>query len=148
MLTAIEKVMFLQNVDIFSEVPTEQLAYLAAIAEEVTFLKGEDINREEDPADSLYLVLDGKVSLHREGNEITSTGPMEAFGTWALFDEKYRVVSATTSEETKLLRVDREDFYDILTDHVQIIEGIFKTIVKRLRRLLERIDSETPQKNV
>ena len=34
MLTVVEKVIFLQNVDVFAEIPTEQLSYLAAIAEE------------------------------------------------------------------------------------------------------------------
>ncbi len=147
MLTTIEKVIFLQNVDVFSEVPTEQLAYLAAIAEEEVLIKGEDIYKEHDPADSLYIVLSGSVKLHRDEDEITTANTGGAFGTWALFDEKHRVSSATCVEESKLLRIDREDFYDILTDHVQIIEGIFKTLVKRLRGLLDRVEIDIPKKS-
>ncbi|MCH7781782.1 cyclic nucleotide-binding domain-containing protein [candidate division KSB1 bacterium] len=148
MLTAIEKVIFLQNVDIFTEVPTEHLAYLAAISEEVRFLTKDDIYKENDAADSLYVVMDGKIKLHRDGDEITVAGPNEAFGTWALFDEKHRVATATAVEDSKLLRIDREDFYDILTDHVQIIEGIFKTLVTKLRGMLDRVSSGFPKKDV
>ncbi|MEE8577528.1 MAG: cyclic nucleotide-binding domain-containing protein, partial [candidate division Zixibacteria bacterium] len=64
MLTVIEKVIFLQNVDVFDHVPTEQLAYLAAVAEEVTYEAGTDVFKEDDPSDSLYLILEGQVRLH------------------------------------------------------------------------------------
>ena len=111
MHTVIEKVIFLQNVEVFFEVPTEQLAYLAAIAEEISCIKGDDIFKAEEPSDAMYLVLDGKVRLHREEEEVTVAGQNEAFGTWALFDEEPRVVTATAIEDTRLLRIYTEDFY-------------------------------------
>jgi len=139
MLTVIEKVILLQSIDIFSEVPTEQLAALAAIAEEISFAAGEDIFIENDFPDALYVVLDGRVRLHRDGSEIAIAKDKEAFGTWALLDDEPRVAGATTEVDTKLLRIDREDFIDILADHVQIVRGILKTVAKRLRSLIGRV---------
>lgn len=139
MLTVIEKVIFLQNVDVFSEVPTEHLAYLAAIAEEVTYDRDEVIYQIKDLPDALYLVLEGKVRLHRDTEEITTATDREAFGTWALFDNEPRVVSATAQEETRLLRVDREEFLDLLADHVHITEGVLKALAGRLRGLIGRV---------
>lgn len=144
MLTVIEKVIFLQNVDVFEDVPSEQLAYLAAIAEEVSYLKDEVIYRRSEPSDALYLVLQGRVRLHQDGRDITLAGPREAFGTWALFDEEPRVVTATAVEDTNLLRVDREDFIDLLADHVQITRGILKKMAGRLRGLLGRVERDGP----
>ena len=54
MLTIIEKVISLQSVDVFSEVSTQQLSHLAAIAREVTFPKGETIYQEQGRADAMY----------------------------------------------------------------------------------------------
>ena len=88
MLTVIEKVIFLQNVDVFSDVPTEQLAYLASIAEETTFKEGDVIYKANESSDALYLVLEGSVKLHIDEREITEAGPKDAFGTWALFDDE------------------------------------------------------------
>ena len=139
MLSIIEKVILLQNIDVFSEVPTEQLASLAAIAEEVEFIKGDIIYKEHDPSDALYLALEGKVHLHRGDQEISVAEKEEAFGTWALFDEEPRVVTATVVEDSRLLSVDREDFIDLLADHVQIAQGVIKIVVKRLRNLVERV---------
>lgn len=139
MLTVVEKVIFLQNVDVFAHVPSEQLAYLAAIAEESTYIKGDVIFQEAAPSDALFLVLDGRVRMHRGEEEITVIGPREAFGTWALFDDEARVATATAIEETRLLRVDREEFIDLLADHVQITQGVLKTMVKRMRGLVDRV---------
>lgn len=139
MLTTIEKVIFLQNIDVFAEVPSEQLALLATIAEEEDYSQDDIIYREDEPSDALYLVLDGKVRLHRGEQEIAQATNKDAFGTWALFDEEPRVVTATVVEDAQLLRVDREDFMDLLADNVQIAQGVMKTVAKRLRRLVERV---------
>ena len=139
MLSIVEKVILLQNIDVFSEVPTEQLASLAAIADEVEHIKGDQIYKENDPSDALYLVLEGKVRLHRGDQDISTAEKDQAFGTWALFDEEPRVVTATAIEDCRLIRVDREDFIDLLADHVQIAQGVIKTVVKRLRSLVERV---------
>ena len=136
MLTVIEKVIFLQHVDVFSEISTEQMAYLAAIVEEVSFPKNMDIYQVQDPPDAIYLVLEGKVRLHRNGSNIAVVGPQEAFGTWALFDEQPRVATSTTLEDTRLLRVSRDEFIDLLSDHVQITQGVLRALTKRLRGLI------------
>lgn len=139
MLTVIEKVIFLQNVDVFTEVPTEDLAYLAAIADEVDVAEGDNIYAQDEPSDALYLVLEGKVRLHRDGRDITIAESKEAFGTWALFDEAPRVVTATAMGDSRLLRIDREDFFDLLADHMQITQAVFKTVVGRLRSLMDAV---------
>ena len=70
MLTIIEKVIFLQNVDVFAAIPTEQLSHLAAIAEHVSYAPGELIYKHEELSDALYVVLAGTVRLHRGEDEI------------------------------------------------------------------------------
>lgn len=142
MLSIVEKVIFLQNVDVFTEIPSEQLSFLAAIAEELTFSAGDTVYKSDEPSDALYVVLDGKVRLHRDGEEITVAEASEPFGTWALFDDTPRVATATAAEDTRVLCIDREDFLDLLSDHVQITEGVMKTLVGRLRGLLDRVGTD------
>lgn len=137
-LTVIEKVVFLQNIDVFASVPTEQLAFIASIAEEIWASAGEVIYNEKDPADALYLVVSGQVQMQRASQIISVAGKSEAFGSWALFDNEPRVVTACAAEETRLLRVDREDFFELLADHVQITQGILKALSTRLRFLVEK----------
>jgi len=138
MLSPIEKVLLLQNVDVFSEVPTDQLAALAAISREVTFLAEEDIYRENQSPDALYLVIEGSVKLHQGDRVITMAGRHTAFGTWALFDDEPRVMTATAVEDVRLMRIDREEFADLLSDEVRIAQGIIRTVARRLRELAGR----------
>lgn len=142
MLTVVEKVVLLQNVDVFSEVPSEQLTYLASIAEEIDCLAGDIIFRENEPADALYLVLDGKIGLERDGKEIKQAGSQSAFGTWALFDDETRVVTATVKENSRLLKIDREEFVDLLADNVQVTQGVLKMLVKRVRGIMDKLGTQ------
>ncbi len=138
MYTTIEKVILLQDIDVFKEVRVEDLAHIAAITEEVTFQPGTNLYEVDDSADSLYLVLNGKVRLHRNSQEISVSGPQEAFGTWALIDNQPRVATATALEETLVLKISREDFYDLLSDHVRIAEAMLRSLARSLRSLAER----------
>ncbi len=139
MLTTVEKVIFLQDIDIFESTTTENLAHIAAITEEVEFKKDQIIFKEGEFPDALYLVINGQIRLERENKLVMIARPKNVFGTWALFDDEPRIVTATTIEDSHLLRIDKEDFFDLLADHVQITQGILKTMAKRLRGLMARI---------
>ena len=62
--------------------------------------------------------------------------PRDVFGTWALFDNETRIVTATSIEESSLLRIDKEDFLDLLSDHSKITEGVLKVLASKLRNLV------------
>ena len=142
MLTVIEKVIFLQNVDVFSDVPAEQLSYLAAIATEVSFDQGATIYQVNQNSDSMYGVLEGRIRLHRGDIEIGIVESKGAMGAWALMDDEPRVANAEVVEDAKLLRIDKDDFIDLLSDHVEITQGLLRTLTKRLHGLAGRVGFE------
>ena len=139
MLTLIEKVLLLQEIDVFRNSPTEDLSHIVAITEEVDYPAGENIYMEGDISDSLYVVIEGQVKLHRAGTEIMIAKAKDVFGTWALFDDEPRVATATTVEDCRLLRLNKEEFYDLLADHSRITQDILKTLSMRLRRLIPNV---------
>jgi CRP/FNR family transcriptional regulator, cyclic AMP receptor protein len=136
MLTIVDKVLCLQNVDIFNHVTTEDLAYIASIAKELLLPEGTTIFKQDQPADSMYVIVSGRVKLHKNGQEILIAGEQEAFGTWALFDTEPYIMTATAVEDVHLLKIDQDGFYDLLSDHVEITQSIFKALVQRTKRLI------------
>jgi len=136
--TIVEKVLLLQNVDLLSAARTEDLALLASISEEVLYPDGGSIFKEGQQANGLYVIIRGSVSLTKDGQEVVSLGEREALGAWTLFETESRVMSATAKGETLLLRVDREDFYDLLLDYPELGQSILKALVKRLRSLITK----------
>lgn len=138
-LTTVEKVIFLQDIDIFEHTSTEDLARIAMITHELELGSDRTIFREGEMADGMYLIVEGEVRMMRDDQEVMISGKRDVFGTWALFDNEPRLVTAVTTEETRLLKVDKEDFVELLSDHAQISQSIMKTMVRRLRNLMTRV---------
>lgn len=136
-LTLVEKALKLRAVDVLKLASSEDLAYVAQIAEEIELGADAVVYHEDDPPDGLYVVLSGEVVLMQGTVEIGRTGPGEAFGSWALVDGSPRVATATTRAATTLLRVRREEFLDLLADRAGIVQAVFKAMVERIRSLAE-----------
>ena len=69
MLTTIEKVITLQDIEVFEYLSSEDLAYLASITEQVEYPEDCVIFKEGTLADSMYFVLEGRVLLHQGKQE-------------------------------------------------------------------------------
>lgn len=136
-MTIMEKVLALHEVELFNNISTEELSVLAAIAEEDQFDAGSKVIAENEPADSLNLILSGKVRVMRGEQEIFVAGPNDTLGALSLLDGEPWLFSAEVVEFTQVLRIDRETFLDVASDHPGIIEGILRSLSSRIRRLVE-----------
>jgi len=134
-MTTVERTIALRNVEAFSAVPIDQLAFVAATAREQELGEGQSLFAEGDPPGGLYVILSGEIALDREGHSIGSVGAGEALGTWSLFEDHPRRATARAVSDTRLLVVDRDDFYDVLTEHVEIIRSLVQDLVRKLMLL-------------
>jgi CRP-like cAMP-binding protein len=138
-LNIVEKVIALEGVDLLHNLSPDQLAHIGTIAEEVKFAPGRVVIEAGKPVDALYVIVDGSVELARNGEAIAVARQNGVLGAWALFDENDPLpVTAKTLEDTRLLRISRDDFYDLLSDSSEITSAIFSTLVKRFRKLVEQ----------
>lgn len=137
-LNIIEKVIALEAVDLLKNLSAEQLSRIASIAKEVRYGPGRMIISSDTTLDGLYVILEGAVSIVREGIELHVAREHEVLGAWALFDPEPMSVTAKTIEDTRVLSIGRDDFYDLLSDNTEITASIFAMLVKRFRQLVER----------
>src|SRR5215468_3856124 len=135
-LTLIDKVLCLQNVDIFKHVTTEMLGYIATIAHEIEAERTQTIFSEEDVSDAMYVVVKGRVRLAKKEQEVMTVTAGQSFGTWALFDNQPRVMTAEALDNVQLLKIRSEDFYDLLSDHDEITPAVFRAVVENVKRLV------------
>ena len=136
-MTLIEKILFLQEVELLSNLSPEQLGRIALITQETALPRGKTLFREKHGSDAMYVIVEGKVALESNGERIHVAGEKEVVGTWALIDYEPMVATATVAEDARLLRIEREDFYDLLADHSEIMQQIFHMLVRRIRKLIE-----------
>jgi CRP-like cAMP-binding protein len=135
-LTAIEKVIFLKSVDIFEHATVEQLGRIAGLTEEVNFEAGETIYKEGEPGDALYLVLSGRVLIERNGSTLRELKEKEAFGTLEVLDFHPRAVTAKAIDKVRALKLNGQEFYELLAVDIEMVQAVFRTLCGLVRRLL------------
>jgi len=138
MLSTVEKVLALKRIALFEHIPGEELARIARIAEEVNFMPGDTFIYEGDLGDSLYIIIEGEVEIHRKGVRITNLSQYQTVGEMAILDSEPRSASVTVISEIKALKIEREDFYDILAERNEIAQGIIRILTQRLRNEMNR----------
>jgi CRP/FNR family transcriptional regulator, cyclic AMP receptor protein len=136
MISTVEKVLFLKSIDLFSQIPGEDLAQIALISSEETREPNEEIFAEGESGDALYLVLDGRVRVHRQDRVIAELGERECFGEMAILDASPRSATVTALADTNLLKISREDFQEIMAEKPEIANGIIKVLSRRLRNAI------------
>jgi len=134
-LSAVEKVLCLQRVELFKHATTEMLTYIGSIAEVVEVTSQTVIFSEQEMSDAMYVVVRGHVRLSKEGKEILVSGPSDSFGTWALFDNTPRLMTATALEDSVLLKIVSDTFYEFLADHEEVTPAIFRAVIERVKAL-------------
>jgi len=135
-LSIIEKVIFLKSVDIFEHATIEQLGRIAGLSEEVHFEPGEPIFKEGEPGDAFYLLLSGRVLIERNSNTLRELKEKEAFGTLEVLDLQPRAVTAKAVDHVRALRVNGQEFYDLLSVDIEMVQAVFRTLCGLVRRLL------------
>jgi hypothetical protein len=140
MLTPVERVLILRSADLLKDVGPRRLLLLAEVARELDISKGETIYQEEDPADALYMVVEGRVRIVT-GDRVSEVGPGEAFGTWALVDDSARGHRAECVEDGRTLALNRDEFYDVAAGDLTLLQEVVRALARRLRALV----SDQPQ---
>lgn len=144
MISTVEKVLFLKSIDLFSQIPGEDLARVALIASEVDFDPSEIMMSEGELGDSMYLILEGKVEILKGRTGFTTLGPKECVGEMAILDSEPRSATVRAVAPTRALKVEREDFYELLNERIDIARGIIKVLCRRLRMTTALGPSQSP----
>jgi HEAT repeat protein len=132
MLT-IERVICLKAVPMFAGVSEETLADVAELLAEVEYAKGQVVFEKGAEGDSLYIVVSGRVRVYDGPRTIVELGPKEIFGELALLDPEPRLASIAAVEHTRLFRLDRESFAELMAGNIEVVRGVLHVLCERLR---------------
>jgi len=102
------------------------------------FAPGDAVIEEGQPGDELFVILGGKVRLHKGGAPITMLERGAHFGEMALVDRSPRSASATAEEPTRMLVLKRNDFYEIIRKEpalaTKLLWSFVQVLTERLRK--------------
>lgn len=104
----------------------------------VDYEPGQVVIREGDPGDDLFIILRGKIRLHKDETFITYLESGAHLGEMALVDRTPRSASATAEEKSRILVLTRKDFYEIIRKHpplaVKLLWSFVQVLADRLRK--------------
>jgi len=136
----------IEDVPLFSRMPRDQVAAIAAAAERRSYEAGEIIFRHGDPPEFLYVVETGSVDivLPTRGEEIilASFEAGSFFGELGIFDSERRAASARATSATSLLCVPLSVLASLVDRHPATARHFMGVVIQRLRgadELLSRL---------
>src|SRR6185369_12926535 len=126
----------LQQVDLLQGARSSHLALLASIAHVQELAQGAVMLKQNEQTDALYVVIRGKVALRAAQGQEMQLEDNAAFGTWALIDRAPSLVTATCVEPTRVLRIERDEFDDLLSENPELALGLLQGVARRVRALV------------
>jgi CRP-like cAMP-binding protein len=132
------KVEVLKHMPLFRHLSYKEIIRILNLTEVSDFGAGEELMHEGDPGDDLYIILKGKIRLHKDGAFITHLLAGAHLGEMALVDRSPRSVSATAEDRSRVLILRRRDFYEIIRKDpplsVKLLWSFVQVLADRLRK--------------
>lgn len=144
MLTTVEKVLALKNVELFSDIPGEVLADIAFVLEEISYEAGTYVVTEGELGRELFIVVKGEVEVVSGQKRVDVMKKGGVFGEMALIDAQPRSASVIAMTDITLLKIERDDFYEIMKQREEVAIGIIKVLNRRIRNLTRRLIEKNP----
>jgi CRP-like cAMP-binding protein len=103
------------------------------------FRRGQTIFSEGERGASMYVVLEGDVTLSVKGKEVEQLGPGGVLGEMALLDAEPRSATAIAAADCKLVPIDQKRFTFLVQQTPHFALQIMRVIADRLRRMDARL---------
>ncbi len=143
MLTTIEKMLFLNRLDLFKDIPLDNLMGIAGMAKEQSYTKHTTLFNEGDEGESLYLIVKGSVGIIKNSNEkkklIAVIEENQCVGEMAILTDDPRSTTVKILENSDFLVIDKKDFKTLIKQNPVIAFSIFKVLTIKLNHATEKL---------
>lgn len=132
MLT-IEKLIILKSIDLFAQIPEKELIWLASQIEQIELEANSTIMTQGEIGTSMYVIIEGEVSVIIDQKEVATLGEKKFFGELAALDPEARSATIKTITQTTLFKIDRKIIFDLVNEYQDIAQTIIKILCQRIR---------------
>ncbi|PIE02708.1 MAG: cyclic nucleotide-binding protein [Acidobacteria bacterium] len=139
---------FLKKTALFEDLTEDELVEIILIGQQKTFQKGQFIFSEDDPGNSLFLIVDGSVRISKiqaGGEEALAVLKANSyFGEMSLFRFEPRSAHAIAHEKTSLFEIQNTALLKLFDQNRDIgfkfLWSFCKTLSSRLRNTNEKFN--------
>lgn len=139
---------YLSQSHLLKYAPHTLISKLAPFVETIEVRRGEQLITKGDTGNFMYIVAHGSVRVHDKDVVLKILGQYELFGEVRALTADVSTASITAEQESRLLRIDQEDFYCCLMEYPQASKAIIKALVERQRGIINDVSSHAVKINV
>jgi CRP-like cAMP-binding protein len=110
------------------------LGLLQRSGETEEYEAGATIFAQGDPAEKMYVVTSGTVSMIVDGKTVETLGPGGLFGEMAVIEREPRSGSAVADTDATLIGIDKRRFWFLVQETPYFAEIVMRIMAGRLRR--------------
>jgi CRP/FNR family cyclic AMP-dependent transcriptional regulator len=130
----------LADVDLFADLTPQELRQLADTSTVQDLRRGDVIFHEDDPADKVYLVIEGRIAIAKrsiDGREsvVALMEPGDLFGEMQLFEGLGRTAEARALEPSQVLAIGYGPIREVYTHRPELLWGVVALLAGRLRTM-------------
>lgn len=145
MLSTIEKVLYLKNCELFRDIPGEDLAQVAGLAQSYRFKSREKLIEEGQPGQALFVILDGEIDvIVGQDRRVARLGRHAVLGEMSLLSDLPCSATCIALHAGRALRIGRADFLPFLLDYPEIATALLQVLMQRLRDVNQRVLEQSP----
>lgn len=135
MLSMIEKVLYLKNVELFQAILAEDLVEVARVAEERRFKRGDELISEGVPGEELFVIIEGAVDVVAGGDKrLARLEAKSVIGEMAILSEAPTSAACVAATDGRALRIRRTNFLRFLLEYPEIAIGLINVLSVRVRQ--------------
>ncbi len=132
----------LARIPLFARLSPAEREKLGSLMVRKTFKANTAVFFQDDPSDSLYVVLSGSAKVFRTSEDgkdhiLSTLRPGEAFGELAMIEGLPRSASVQAVGDTEMLCLARRDFEAFAQEHPQVLWRLLQALCERLRKVTE-----------
>ncbi len=123
----------------FSLCSKRELRLVAKAASLRTVRAGTTLTVENEPGDSMFVLLSGGATVHKGGRKIAELGPGDVVGELAVLNKAPRNATVTTKTESEVAVIGRRDLFRLLENAPGFARKMLESLANRVRELDRRV---------
>lgn len=125
----------LRNVSLFASCSTKDLQKIAKSGDEITMAAGTMIVDQGQTGREAFIVLEGTVTVKRNGKKVASLGPGTVVGELSLLDHGPRTATVICETDCTLMLITQRHFSAVLDDVPALSHKLLASLAGRIREL-------------
>ena len=123
----------------FEGLSRNELLEIAKVTEDLEVEAGKALTREGQSGSEFFVIVDGEVSVTKDGQEIRTLGPGDFFGEIALLEDTPRTATVTAKTPLRFFVLTRQAFRSMLAHQPELEDKVVAALEERVRATSENV---------